>query len=420
MLKIHESILNFVRPSDHSTFSPSSMDRIIACPYSVSKSVGVPSTSSVYSEEGTLAHSVCEALFDEKFFMIPFPSKLRMDMVTWDMKTPGTSTEMMECAEVYVNVLDYWIKNKNEIGEVLFYGLEKGIPIFPEDGCFGTADCIIIGTKGSAIIDYKHGKGKAVDADSMQLRSYAAGIARHLTNVPEDYVYYSVVVQPRTDFAPKVASYSHDQMINHLNVIQQAIQISRQKDLYPVEGSHCWFCPLRQTRDLKFKCEAIKNKSLALANEDFNKFLSDMSAPVEEFMGSNPKRDAAIIKIMSLLPLMQQIAKDGEAEMLQRILEGETIEGLSVTTKQGNRTWIHSDEKDMSEVLKEVYPNIELTKKIEKLKTITEIEKEVGKKNFRPTLTMRPESKKLVIQDAKMRDVLGDLSNFGTMIKDNN
>ncbi|RPJ72989.1 MAG: DUF2800 domain-containing protein [Alphaproteobacteria bacterium] len=62
-IKIHPSLLNFIRPSDHSTFSPSSMDRIITCPYSVEPSKSIPNVSSSYAEEGTMAHSVCEALY---------------------------------------------------------------------------------------------------------------------------------------------------------------------------------------------------------------------------------------------------------------------------------------------------------------------------------------------------------------------
>ncbi|RPJ72988.1 MAG: DUF2800 domain-containing protein [Alphaproteobacteria bacterium] len=331
-----------------------------------------------------------------------------MEMLKYD------GNEMMDCAHTYVSVLSHWLLNTDELGEILFYGLEKGIPIFPEDGCFGTSDALIIGTKGCAIIDYKHGKGKNVSADSVQLRTYAAGVARHLIDVPEDYRYYSVVVQPRTDIAPKVALYNHDQMMDHLQIIQQTIQTSKQKDLYPVESNDCFFCPLNQTRDREKKCPAKLGHAITMANENFGKFLSDMNEPIKDLKSENKKRDDAILKIMSLLPLMQKIAKDGEDEFMYRIEAGEEIPGLQVTNKLGNRQWVFDSEDSMKSCLETNFPGVEIFKTKTSLKTITEIEKIVGE-NKCDGLTLRKSSKKLKILDAKIQEVLGNLANFGSL-----
>ena len=44
----------------HAKLSPSSAYRWIACPGSIRLSAGIPDTSSVFAEEGTAAHELCE------------------------------------------------------------------------------------------------------------------------------------------------------------------------------------------------------------------------------------------------------------------------------------------------------------------------------------------------------------------------
>lgn len=416
-IKIHNDLLNFVRPSDHSTYSPSSMDRILACPFSVEKSKYIPNVESIYAAEGTLAHSVGESLFYEEHYGIETPTDIKMQMLDWDKKIPGTISEMMSCAHTYVNTIEYWLANDNEIGEVLWFGLEKGVPIFPEDGCFGTADCLIVGTKGAAVIDYKHGKGKNVSADSIQLRSYAAGIARYLENIPEDYRFFSIVVQPRTDIAPKVASYTYDQTMDMLRQINLIIIESKKERLEPIEGSHCHWCPLNQTKDPSLKCPAKLNKAQKLLENDFKGFLTDMNADIKDLTVENRKRDEAIIKIISLLPLMNQIAKDGEEEFMFRIEKGEIIPGVNITQKEGNRQWVFDDKDAMVSTLKIKFPALNPLKEVPattKLKTLGEVEKEVGKDKLNG-ITIRKVSKKLSIEDSKIQEVLGEMSAYGNM-----
>jgi len=418
MIKIHPALMNYVRPSEHSKYSPSSMDRIISCPFSVKACENIPNETSIYSEEGTCAHSVGEALFYKEYFGIEFPIEVSMEMMKWEKKIPGSIEEMMGCAQTYVNVIAYWLNNQEEIGDVIWYGLEKGVPIIIEDECFGTGDCLIVGTKGAAIIDYKHGKGKSVNADSIQLRSYAAGIAKHLIDVPEDYRYFSIVVQPRTDIAPKVASYTHDQTMEMLATINETIMISRKPDLYPVEGNHCFWCPASRTKDPAMKCPIKLMKPLRLAQENFKQFLEDMNTPVANLTDANPKRDEALIKIMSLAPMIKQIAEDGFSEFQYRLEKGEHIPGIEIKEVLGKRQWVFDDPKAMEAAITTNFPTIEALKIVPattKLKTITEIEKEVGKGKAEG-LTIKKITKKVVIQDEKVQKVLGELVAYGNLV----
>jgi hypothetical protein len=412
-VKIDNTLKNFVRPSPHSTFSPSASDRWLGgCAYSVNAVKNIPEESSKYAEEGTLAHSVCEAVFYEQFLGVKFPVELSMEMIGYD------SNEMMECAHGYSEVITYWLQNKEQIGDIVWYGLEKGIPIFPEEGCFGTADCLIIGTKSAVVIDYKHGKGKNVSANTLQLKVYASGIARYLGDVPEGYKVYAVVYQPRTDMAPKETSYTMPELNQCLGQIWESIQESKKPNLEPIEGSHCFWCPASRTKDLNLKCKIIKDKPLKLAQENFGKFLADMAMPVEKVTDPNPMRDEAIIKIMGLFPLMKKIVEDCTDEFMMRLQDGEVIPGVRIVESFGNRVLNAESDEDKANLLTskfkiDPWKVIPATKKI---RTLTEIEKELGKGKL-DSVCVRKITKKVDIMDEKMQAILGEMAAYGQSIK---
>jgi hypothetical protein len=409
-LIIKDELLNFVRPTPHSTFSPSAADRWLSCTYSIEASKGIPEETSKYSEEGTLAHSVCEALFRQTFFEMPFPHDLQMQLIGYD------GNEIMACANGYVEVINFWLQNHDHIGDVLFYGIEKGVPIVPEEGCFGTADCLIIGTKGAAVIDYKHGKGKNVAANSLQLKVYAAGINKYLENKPEGYKIHCIVYQPRTDMAPKEIEYEVSELDSFLATIKEAINKSKLPS-EPCEGNHCFWCPANRTKDPSMKCKAIAEKPLKLAQENFGKFLADMNAPIEKFNAPNPARDAAIVKIHALFPLMKKIVEDTTEELMMRIESGEFIDGVRIVEKLGNRTLNADTDEQAAQMITSKF-NVDPWKIIpetKKIKTITEIEKVIGK-NKLDSLCVRKVKKEIDIMDGKIRDILGEMSTYREMI----
>lgn len=408
-IQISNNLLNFIRPSEHSVYSPSATDRWVACPFSVKFTKDIPEQTSSYAEEGTLAHSVAEAKFNEFFYGLPVPFKLQMEMAC--LKDQGR--QMEECAEIYVNCIDGWLKNQDLIGDVLFYGLEKGVPIFPEAGCFGTADCIIIGTRGAAIIDFKYGQGKSVSPDTLQLRSYAAGMIRHIAGYPADYMVHTVIVQPRIKVIPLAHTYKVSEILKHLDMIYNAISESNKSGLNPITGNHCFWCPASRTRDPNLKCPAIKQKQVDAANEDFSKFLSDMNTQVTKVDEPNNVRDRALMKIIAIVPLLQQIASDGLEEFKWRMDKGEKIPGLQMITKLGNRMWRNSEPAYLKSEIAKINPDIATTKVVTSMKTITEIEKEIGKKNALDHLTMRKETKSIEVMGDTAREILGDLANYG-------
>lgn len=416
LLQITKDLQNFVRPSDHSIYSPSAADQWMSCPGRKELIKNIPPETSKYAEEGTLAHSVCEAVFRHDFYELPVPADLFMQMVGLDDR----GAEMMECAHGYSSVIQAWLADKEQIGDVLWFGLEKGIPIFPLKGCFGTADCVIVGTKGCAIIDFKYGKGKDVSAYSLQLKTYLAGVILNISGIPEGYQCYSVVFQPRTNPVPKQASYNVTDIQGFANEIWEAITRS-EKGGDVVEGTHCFWCPARRTNDINLKCPIIKEKPLKLAQENFGKFLKDMQmpSPMMSELESNEKRDQAMMKILALAPLVAQIAEDAENEFMARLAQNEAIPGLITVESLGNRKINAENDEQAAELIKQHFGIEALeTKTVTKLKTITQIEKIVGK-NKLDSLCVRPVKKKLKVLDEKTRELLGQMQVYGAMIEDN-
>lgn len=418
--------INFRRPRPHSKFSPSSADRWLksGCPFStefvLAQNYEEEKTS--YSEEGTLAHAYCEAMFRHVFYGLSIPKKLIEEIEIWIMgdfhKRSGALEEMDRCAREYVDVISHWLTNHDALGSIIFFGLEVPTPIIPEEGCFGTSDAIIVGTKGAVIIDFKYGRGKNVSADTVQCKVYAAGLLRYMQNVPEDYRFNIVIHQPRTSVHPKEHSYSRNELAEFLMKIWNSIQKSKEKDLKPCEGSHCYWCPAKRTKDVAKKCPAILGQAERVANERFDSFLQDMYAPVESITAPNEKRDRALLKIHALFPLMKQIVKDSTEEIKMRIEKGEAVYGFTLTNEEGKRELSGASDEEKAKLVAEKFPTCNPWKEVPattKLKTITEIEKEIGKNKLSVICTKKI-TKKVDILSDKMQAVLGDMTAFAQMI----
>lgn len=417
--RIHPNLVNFVRPSPHSTFSPSAAERWMQCGYSIAASKDIPEEKSKYSDEGTLAHSVCEAVFRLEFYGLEFDPQFQMELAMWERNNPGSTQEMMDHAHTYVNVISHYL-NSGVLGTIIWFGLEKGVPIFPEKGCFGTGDCIIVGTLGCAVIDYKYGKGKNVDPTTLQLQVYMVGILRHLSEIPQGYTFHAVIVQPRIVLHPKTHIYFTHEISSCAEMVWQAILRAEQTGLQPVEGNHCYWCPAKRTKDPELKCGAIKNKAVTLAQENFGKFLADMNAPVADIDAPNTKRDEALIKLMALKPLIDHVVANATEEFEYRTAKGEVIPGVRIVTKEGKRELAGENDDKIAELITSKFKVnpwrvIPATRKI---RTLSDLEKEIGKSQIDSICTKKI-TKHVEILDEKTSAILGDMAKFGSMITNN-
>jgi len=407
-------LINFVRPSEHSKYSPSAAERWLetGCPASIRLEEPIPNTSSKYAEEGTLAHSYCEAVIRQRFYNTPIPHHLSLQLAQLE----DNGVEMEHCANLYADVVEWWLRNP-ALGKIIWWGLERGVPVFPEKGCFGTADCLVIGSEGAAVIDFKYGKGKNVSANTVQLQVYAAGVAKHLPITNKDYPITAVVHQPRIVEDAKEHTYTFQELIDFLYVIERSINKCEDPNAPIVDGNHCFWCRARRTNDPSLKCPVIADRPRKLALENFDKFLADSNLNPPD-IAVKTTRDQAIIKLMALKPLIDEVVNEAHSEFKQRLINGEAIEGIQLVENYGRRVINAVNDEEASRLIKQHFPQVNPVKTVPskvKLKTLTEIEKELGKNKLDP-LCIRKITKEVKVVDQKTRSIIESMSQYAKQI----
>lgn len=155
--------------SAHAKFSPSKMQRIIACPGSIALESRFPDTRSSYADEGTVAHDVAARCLkdgtDAKRFIGCSADVTPTGEVLW---ATGFSTEgkfkideqFAEAVQVYIDSV-----RRRAVGGILL--VEQRVEFSEAVGVkdqFGTSDCIIIFPKKIVSGDLKFGMGVQVNA----------------------------------------------------------------------------------------------------------------------------------------------------------------------------------------------------------------------------------------------------------------
>lgn len=157
----------------HALLSSSSAERWLNCPPSVRLGEGIETPSSVFAEEGTNAHALCEYKLNRALGkIIPYPELTMFDK------------EMDKCSDSYVSfVLEKMNEMKEESKDEVEFFIEHQVNFdtWVKEG-FGTADCILVNSKRLHIIDFKYGRGVSVDStNNSQLKLYALGAISELS-----------------------------------------------------------------------------------------------------------------------------------------------------------------------------------------------------------------------------------------------
>ena len=176
-------------PTKHALLSASAAHRWLECPPSVRLCENMPDETSIYAEEGTLAHQICE----EKLLVL----KGQLDAV----KTEPKDLEMERATDLYRDfVEEVWNAAKAKTKDAaLFIEQELEFGEYVPEG-FGTSDAVVVSDDTLEVIDFKYGKGVPVDAaNNPQLRLYALGAYSALSTIYDFEYVITSVVQPRID-----------------------------------------------------------------------------------------------------------------------------------------------------------------------------------------------------------------------------
>lgn len=369
-------------PEKHALLSASSAARWLTCTAAPRFEEGLPESTSAYAEEGRLAHAVAELKVLKKFTILS--SRTYTTRLNKLKKDPLYDPEMDKTTDLYLEHLLEQAMTYNSSPTVAAEVKVDFSDYVPEG--FGTCDCVMIGGDTLCITDYKHGKGVPVSAErNPQMMLYALGALKRYAPIFGDAVkkVRMSIDQPRLD------SYSTDTiMVEELRAWGDSIKPIAQKAFSGlgefVPGEHCRFCRGRA------QCRVRANVNTAL--EDFKGCVPAGSFQAGELVpqvhsyvtpGGNEVHpllsDAEVGDLLIRGKELMAWYKDLEDYATKALLNGKPIPGWKLVAGRSVRTFTDQDAA-VQAVIDAGYDEALVYDR--KPKTLTELEKLMGKKEF--------------------------------------
>ena len=397
----------------HSSIGASSCERWWNCPGSIAliEAGKYPSKPSVYSAEGTVAHSLCEEMLTAE---IKSRAALR-DLVGTERKADGFTIkideEMVDSVLVYVDTIladQAEMKASKKTAPIVWKAEERIVVSSADPKAYGTLDFGMY-RKGDVLYieDFKYGKGVPVDVvDNKQLMYYACGFMDTVAGWAFDKVVLKII-QPRAPHADgPVRSWevSVRTLVVFRDELKQRIAATRKPGAKLEAGDWCKFCPALSA------CPAMYQKAQDTAKSDFS--IIPASAPALPVVaGLTAEQLADGLKwepiISSFFEAMRQRAK----EMLEAAQE---VPGFKLVRSKSNRQW-----KD-EEAVKERYKLMGMAIYAEpKLMSPAQLEKKVGKDAI-AEMTYKPEGSLTVapMSDPRPAAVISAAADFASVTLD--
>ena len=404
-------------PDVHALLSASSSKQWLHCPPSVRLQENFPNESSVYAEEGTFAHEICEYKV----------RKYLKERVKRPQSEEYDTEEIEQITDVYAEFVITIIEQMRENGcEPLAFVEERVDYSHIAPSGFGTADMIIIGRDENGrglrhVCDFKTGKGVFVDADhNSQMMLYAIGALAAYGFLYDIEIVRMSIIQPRLDNISTFECSRQELEEWGENIRPTALLAFEGKgEQHP--GDWCRFCRAKPV------CKACADEALALCREDFLDLdagafddtaeESDMTAPYEADTNTAVFKQPGLIPISELaeiLPTLNRISSWIEAVFAfvssEAINHGVSIPGYKVVEGRSKRVFT-----DTKAVVDTAVQNGYTDLYKQTLISLTEFEKLMGKKNFNELLgayVAKPPGKLALVPESDPREPV-DLTSPG-------
>lgn len=341
----------------HALLSPSAAHRWMNCTAAPLLERDVEDKGSTFAEEGTLAHAYCAKKLKEFLGLAVDEEKAEIAQLDEQYH----SGEMDEYTDTYKTiVLEKFNAARTKTKDAqLLVEVKLDFNHYVPDA-FGTSDAIIIADGVMEVIDFKYGKGVKVSAvENPQMMIYALG-AWDLFNFEYDIRKVRMtIVQPRIDNlsefeldAADLINWAVDELQPKAN---EAYAGGKRKP-----GNWCQFCKV------KANCKALSSMCIEAqqANPDPRKIS-------KEVMEST---------ILPLLSTFKTWLTGVEEYSLEQALNGVQYQGFKIV--EGRSIRKITDPTAVMELLsKEGFAKESYIKPTE-LRSITDLEKLIGKKRF--------------------------------------
>ena len=367
--------------SGHAFLSPSASHRWLNCPPSAKLCAEVPDASSPYAQQGTDAHSLCAYLVEKALGR--------------DTRDPtGTlkyyDAEMQECAEGYASfVMEEYERAKQTCPDTAVL-IEQKVDFSPwVKGGTGMADCILLADGMAEVIDYKHGLGIMVSAESEefggnpQLMCYCLGVLEMFDGIYNIDTIKMSIYQPRRENVSTYTMSKADLLQWANGTLAPAALLAQEGKGEFQAGNHCQFCKV------KAACRKRAEYNLELARYDF-----EMPATLEEH-----EIDAILLKADQLISW----ASDVKEYALNQALQGTDYSHFKVVEGRSNRKYTNEDDVAKT-VMAAGYDPYEKS-----ILGITAMSKLLGKKKFNEllgSLICKPQGKPTLVSRSDKRPTM--------------
>ena len=348
----------------HALLSASGASRWLGCTPSarLEEEFGVDKPSP-YAAEGTLAHELSELIIRHDILKTVSDEQFEEQAIKI-FENELYQPEMIDYAHIYVDYIrDEFMASKVNTQDAILI-IEERVDLrtwVPES--FGSCDAIIIADGVMKVIDLKYGKGVPVSAvGNKQLMLYGLGAYEKYAIMYDIHTVELHIVQPRID---NISSWPVD--------VEELIKWAENEVLPKAEmafngsgelkaGDWCKFCKV------KARCRELYKQNIELAKYDFAKPDNGLLTPEE------------IAEIIDRVPLLVEWANSVlEYATDQAIANGVIWPGHKLVAGRSTRKFTDSEAVAQT-LLDNDYSADEIFES--KLKSLTAIEKMVGKKDF--------------------------------------
>lgn len=364
-------------PDQHALLSASGAHRWLKCPPSALAEAGMPDSTSAAAEQGTVAHALAEWKLRRALHQAPSMKPV----------SDWIDTEMEAHTDDYVAFIQERLREARKTCSDPVVLIEQRLDYsYFVPGGFGTGDCVIIAEPALQIIDLKYGQGILVETErNPQLMLYALGALAAFEALYEISEVTLTIFQPRRSNVDTWTVSVTELKAWAEGVVRPAAELAARGEGCFAAGDWCRFCKLAPT------CRARAEANLALARLEF--------APPAELS------DVEISEVLAKLPELKAWASDVEAYALSlAVNQGKTWAGFKLV--EGRSIRKYSDEAKVVETaetagVSDIYEK--------KLKTITALEKQLGKKRFNEllgSLIVKPPGKPTLVPETDKRPAL--------------
>lgn len=345
-------------PTQHALLSASSAHRWLHCTGSPLLEKEFPDTTSVYAQEGTLAHELCELKLKKYTTVMPKGTYTKAHNKI--MKSELWQNEMESTSETYLEYVK-GIMLACEIAPAVLIEKRVDFSRYVPEG-FGTADCLILAGDTLHVIDYKHGKGVVVDADhNPQMMLYALGAMSELSLLYRFKFVHMTIVQPRVNNISEFTMTADELVEWGESVVKPRAEAAISGNGTFEAGDWCRFCRAKQQCKTRYE-----------SNDSLYPELSAQHDPrliTLEELGEYLKRGK---DMAAWLEDMREYA-------LSESLAGADVPGWKAVEGRGSRVFTDTDEAVDTLVKNGIDESVLYERRV---LTLAQMEKAVGKKAF--------------------------------------